>query len=496
MTLTFVVLQHGDIAMRIATASLGLALGLIGAAAQAQTLPAATKALAAEQVGSIEFSGTGRWYQFGQAPAPGLPWPPFDVSRYSSSIDYETASARVQITRRQVVEAGRVRPAPVEQNVDQYVSGSTAWNRAPQAGGTTVATAQPAAVEERQAEIWSTPQGFLRAARANGAQARSSSGNTEVSFTAGGKYRYVGTINARSEVERVQTWIANPILGDTLYETKFTDYKPYNGVLFPSHIVRSVGGHPVLDLQVAEVKLNPRVDLPVPAEVNPTPPAVTVTSNPLAPGVYYFTGGTHHSVVIEQRDHVVVVEGPLSEERSLAVIAKVKEVIPGKPIKYLINTHVHFDHSGGLRTFVDAGAIIVTAKANQAYYEKAWAAPRSLAPDRLAQSKKVAKFETFSNQHTLSDGQRKIELHEISGSGHNDAFALVYLPAEKILVEADAYTPTAANVPPPAVANPYSVNLYENIVKRKLDVVQIAALHGPRVASLADLRAFIGQASP
>jgi glyoxylase-like metal-dependent hydrolase (beta-lactamase superfamily II) len=251
-----------------------------------------------------------------------------------------------------------------------------------------------------------------------------------------------------------------------------------------------------LDLQVAEVKLNPRVDLPVPTEVTAAPPAITVTSNPLAPGVYYFTGGTHHSVVIEQRDHVVVVEAPLSEERSLAVIAKVRELIPAKPIKYLINTHVHFDHSGGLRTFVDAGAIIVTAKANQAYYEKAWAAPRSLAPDRLAQSKKVAKFETFSNQHTLSDGQRKIELHEISGSGHNDAFALVYLPAEKILVEADAYTPTAANVPPPAVANPYSVNLYENIVKRKLDVVQIAALHGPRVASLADLRAFIGQASP
>ena len=62
-----------------------------------------------------------------------------------------------------------------------------------------------------------------------------------------------------------------------------------------------------------------------------------MTAKPLAEGVIYLTGGTHHSVAIEQRDHVVLVEAPLNEERSLAVIAKVKEIIPGKPIKYLVN---------------------------------------------------------------------------------------------------------------------------------------------------------------
>ena len=76
-------------------------------------------------------------------------------------------------------------------------------------------------------------------------------------------------------------------------------------------------------------------------------------------------GGTHHSVAIDQADHIVVVEGPQNEARSEAVIAKVKETIPNKPIRYVINTHVHFDHSGGLRTYVDEGATIVTHAMNR-----------------------------------------------------------------------------------------------------------------------------------
>jgi len=183
----------------------------------------------------------------------------------------------------------------------------------------------------------------------------------------------------------------------------------------------------------------------------------------------------------------------LNEARSLAVIAKVKETIRNKPIKYLVNTHAHFDHSGGLRTYVDEGATIVTHEMNRPYYEQAWRAAHSLVPDRLEQSKKAPVFETFSDKHTLSDGGPTIEIYPIQGSGHNDAFAMVYLPAAKILVEVDAYTPAGADVPPPATPNPFSVNLYQNIDRLKLDVRQIAALHGPRLVTLADLRSAIGQ---
>ena len=141
---------------------------------------------------------------------------------------------------------------------------------------------------------------------------------------------------------------------------------------------------------------------------------------------------------------------------------------------------------------MDEGATIVTHQMNRPYYEQAWAAPRTLNPDRLAQSKKSAMFDTFTDKQVLTDGKRSIEIYPIAGSGHNDAFALVYLPAEKILVEADAYTPAAANAPPPAAPNPFSVNLNDNIQRLKLDVRQIAALHGPRLTTMADLRGAIG----
>lgn len=472
----------------------GLILHAFASSAGAASLQEAAQALDAGNVKTVSYSGTGLWFQFGQAPAPGLPWPPFNVSRFAADVDYGGASARVQIVRKQAVEPGRDRPIPVEQRADQYVNGGKAWNLAPaaQPGGAPVASAQFAAVEERVAEIWTTPHGFIKAAVASKACSKPSQGGVEVSFSPDGQHHYVGLINAKNQLVSARTWIDNPVLGDTLVEARFSDYKSFNGVAFPSHIVRVQGGHPVLDLNVADVKVNGDVSLAVPTEVaSATPPAVTVTSDKLADGVYYLKGGTHHSVAIEQRDHVVLVEAPLNEERSLAVIAKVKEIIPGKPIKYLVNTHAHFDHSGGLRTLVAEGATIVTHQGNVAYYKQAWAAPHKLVADKLASAPREAKFETFTDKLVLDDGQRKIEIHSLTGSSHNDAFALVYLPAEKIVVEVDAYTPLAANAPAPLSPNPYAVNLYNTITRLKLDVNQIAALHGPGVVGLNDLRAFI-----
>lgn len=477
-------------------AVVAIALAAAGCSKKPDALQAAAQALNVANTQSIEFSGTGSWYQFGQAPAPSLPWPQFELSQYVADINFDKASAQVQITRKQVVEPERVRPVPVEQKPQQFVSGDVAWNVAvpnnSPPGTAAVPAAQPAAVEERKAEIWATPHGFLKAAIANKASSKTVDGATEVSFTVGGKYRYVGTINAANELERVQTWIDNPILGDTLVDTRYSDYTDFGGVKFPAHIVRTQGGHPVLDLAVKEAKLNPAVEISVPAEVAQAKP-IEVKDTEIAKGVHYLTGGSHHSVAIEQDDHIIVVEAPLDEARSLAVIAKVKEVIPNKPIKYLVNTHQHFDHSGGLRSYVDEGATIVTHEGNKSFYEQAWAAPRSIRADKLAESKKTASFETFSGKHELSDGKRTVEIHEIAGNTHNDAFALIYLPAEKILIEADAYTPAAPGTPPPANVNPYSANLYDNVQKLKLDVQKIAALHGPGLVALADLQTAVGQ---
>lgn len=476
----------------------GVILAMAGAACgpRAGSLDGAAAALGVADLQSLEFSGAGRWYQFGQAPGPNLPWPQFDVSAYTAAVHFGAPAARVQMTRRQTVEPGRARPAPVEQRPVQLVSGGFAWNMAAPAGAApgaaAVAQATPAALEERTMEIWSTPQGFVKAALANNASSVAAGSGSEVRFTLGGKYRYEGTINAQNDVERVRTWIDNMVLGDTEVETVFSDYRDFGGVRFPGRVQRRQGGHPVLDLTISAVTANPALDIAVPDAVRSfTAPPVRVESELLAPGLYYLTGGSHHSLAVDQADHVVVVEAPQNEERSLAVIAKVKELIPGKPIRFLINSHVHFDHSGGLRTYVDEGATIVTHEANRAFYEAAWAAPRALNPDRLAGSKKAATFQTFTDKLVLTDGKRSIEVHAIAGNGHNDAFAMVYFPAEKILSEADAYSTPPPNTPPPATPNPFAVNLHDNIVRLKLDVARIAPIHG-RIGPLADLRTFIG----
>lgn len=476
------------------------AAGLASAAcSQPGTVEAASETLGVANLQSIEYSGTGTWYQFGQAPGPTLPWPQFDVSSFTAAIDYAAPGARVQMTRLQTVEPGRVRPTPVEQRVDQYVRGGSAWNMAvapgAAAGSPPAAQPQPAAVEERTVEIWATPHGFLKAAAANNATSTPiEGGGSDVTFTVDGR-QYKGRINAENQVERVETVIDNPVLGDTPAVFTYAEYRDFGGVMFPGRIGRSQGGHPTLEIEVSNVTANPTINLDVPAGVaGSTPPAVQATADQLAPGVYYMRGGSHHSLAIDQTDHIVVVEAPQNEARSEAVIAKVKETIPNKPIRYIVNTHVHFDHSGGLRTYVDEGATVVTHEANRRFYEQAWAAPRTLNPDRLARSRKEATFEVVSGgKHTLTDGRRTIEIHEIAGSGHNDGYLMVYLPREGILFESDAYTPGPPNAPPPAMPNPYAVNLYENIERLRLNVRQIAAGHGPRVASLADLRSAIGQ---
>lgn len=471
--------------------SVGLAMVLAGCSEPAGTLPAASKALDAEQTTSITFTGTGKWYQFGQAPVAGQAWPAFDVTAYTQTASYaDPAAGRVEITRLQIVDPNRTRPAFVEQKVDQYVVGTSAWNVAPNG-----AAAQPAAAEERAVEIWATPHGFLRAAAANKATVTAAEGGSEVAFSSG-KLKFTGSINAQNEVTRVRTAFDNPVTGDTPVEFTYSGYKDFNGVRFPSRIVRTQAGYPVLEIDVASVTKNPQVAYAVPDDVkNYTAPPINVEVEQLAAGVYYLRGGSHHSLLIDQTDHLVIVEGPQSEARGQAVIDKAKELVPGKPIRYVINTHVHFDHSGGLRPFIAEGATIVTHESVRPFYEAAWANPRTLNPDAASKSGKAAVFETVGDKHVLTDGTRPIEIHALQGSGHADGFLMVYLPNEKILTEADAWSPLAPDAPVPATPNPYNVNLYENIERLGLDVATIAPIHGRRV-TLADLRRDIGVPEP
>ena len=222
--------------------------------------------------------------------------------------------------------------------------------------------------------------------------------------------------------------------------------------------------------------------------------AVQVKTEKAAEGVWYVAGGTHHSVLVEMKDHLVVIEGPQNDARATAVIAEVKKTVPNKPIKYVVNSHHHFDHAGGLGPFVAEGATIITHDVNKAFFEQSLATPRTVEPDKLAQSGKKATVEGVKDKRVLSDDTRTVELYHIQGNLHNDGLLMAYLPKEKLLVEADVYTPAAPNTPPPAQPNPIQVNLHDNIERLKLSVEQILPLHG-RIVPLAELLKAIGKSS-
>ena len=193
-------------------------------------------------------------------------------------------------------------------------------------------------------------------------------------------------------------------------------------------------------------------------------------------------------------DHLVMIEGPLDDARAAAVIAEAKKLVPNKPIKYVVNTHHHFDHAGGLGAFAADGATIITHDVNKAFLEQSLAAPRTIQPDGLAQSGKKATVEGMQDKRVLSDGTHTVELYLIKGTVHGDGLIMAYLPKEKLLVEADVFTPAPPNAAALAQPNPAQVNLYDNIERLNLAVDQILPIHGRKVP-LAELQKSIGKSS-
>ena len=447
-------------------------------------LERAATAMGASGLKSIRYSGDGVGYTFGQAYKPGLAWPKITVRSFVRSVNYETGSMRDEVlfARAEGLGGGGY-PHVAPQRNEQYVSGGFAWNQvanAPVAG--------PRFTADRVHQMWITPQGVVKAAIKNNATVRQEKRNGQTyaaaSFAEPGRFKAVAFIGANGLIDRVESVFPDPVLGDTPAVTTYSEYRDFKGVKFPTRIVQAQGGFPVLDLTVREVEPNAAVDIQLPDAVKSA--TERVTADKVADGVWFIAGGSHNSVAIEMRDHLVLVEAPLGDARSGPVIDQVKQLAPGKPIRFVINSHSHFDHSGGLRAAAAEGATIVTQSGSKAYFDKAFAVRNTIAPDRLAKSGKKAKVVGVKDTMRMSDGTRTLDILRITGGGHSDAFLMVYLPKEKLLIEADAYTPLAPNAKPSATPNANNVNLVENIERRKLAVDRILPLHG-RVVPVSEL---------
>ena len=430
-----------------------------------------SKAMGADNLKTLQFSAMGSGAAtIGQNINPRTAWPVSRIKSYAYEADFGTNRSHVQFTR---LQNGS------EQPLTQYVSPDSSWNT--------------------QFDFWLSPFAFVKAAMAGNAAVRSETIDgmryNVVTLELQNRYKLVGYINEQNLVERVQTWIADNVTGDTLAEAWYGEYKDFGGIKFPTSIVKKQAGFPVLILAVSDVRSNGSVVVQPRAPIDtPALPTLSVVTEKIADGVFYLKGGTHHSVALEFADHIVMVEAPLNEERSLAVIAEVKKLFPDKPIRYLINTHHHSDHSGGLRTYVDEGATIITQETNKEFFESALSAPRTLSPDRLSRSKKKLVIEAVAEKKVLSDSLRTAEIHLIKDNPHSDGILMVFLPKERIVIEADVFTPAAAAAA--AASNRPTLNFVDNVEKLKFDFEKVLPLHGAGAVSRADLYAALGKPAP
>jgi glyoxylase-like metal-dependent hydrolase (beta-lactamase superfamily II) len=313
-------------------------------------------------------------------------------------------------------------------------------------------------------EFYITPWGFLKGAAANNATASRGKGNhtvltwsPTVKAPSGKAYVINGYVNEKNLIDRVETWFGENIMGDMLIVASYTGWKDFGGVMAPTKIVQTRGGWPFFEVDVMAAKANPPdvatlVPAPPPAGgrgggggggAPGGPPPLTVTSEKLGDGLYRLTtgNGSYDSVIVEFKDYVMMLEAGQSEARGLAYIAETKKLIPNKPIRYVMNTHPHSDHTGGLPPLVAEGATIITQKNNEEFLEKALNTPRTLLNDTLAKNPKKAKIEAVAEKKVYSDGTRTVEMYHVSPVPHSNGLMIAYIPKEKVLFQGDFSLP-------------------------------------------------------
>jgi glyoxylase-like metal-dependent hydrolase (beta-lactamase superfamily II) len=195
----------------------------------------------------------------------------------------------------------------------------------------------------------------------------------------------------------------------------------------------------------------------------------------LAPNVQMVQGGGANNLIVNTKDGIVVVDAPTDEGQSKWVIDAAKAKYPGKPIKTLVLTHHHMDHTGGMRSFVAEGANIIVPAQDKAYFEQAAKRPHTVDNDAQQKANKSANVEGVANTKSIKDDQEEITLLNIPNP-HVDGMFLVHLPKENILWVTDLVSPRG-----PVGRNPGTVAVGEALRKHNISGVLIAGGYGVTV---------------
>jgi glyoxylase-like metal-dependent hydrolase (beta-lactamase superfamily II) len=448
----------------------------------ASTLDAAEVALSVESVDSIAYTGSA-WRirnSFRQTPNASPPWLlRDDITNYRRALDLEQPASLA--TGETFAQNLFFAPAVAGVYLQNVPADQTAWGQ--------------------QLEIWLTPWGFLRGARANAAEESSQvvDGTRYSVLTwkspagqlapSGISYTVKGYIDPQNLVARVETWTEDAFMGDLQVTALYSDYAELDGVMVPRTIEQQRAGGGVFGVTVEDATVNPTnlaelLTPPPPAAATApamaTPPVEAVEQ--LAEGVHLVTGG-YVSLAVEFQDYVAVFEAGQSEARGQAIIDRVEAAIPAKPIRYVINSHPHSDHTAGLVPFVRRGITIVTHESNVPFLQMGLSTPRTL----LGQDTLDPQFEAAGESLVLEDASMRLELRHIPNR-HSDGMLVAFLPAQRVLFQADFTLPQTG-----AAANPFVISLAEYVRDSALDFDRYLAVHAAAVPQTkADLMTTIG----
>jgi glyoxylase-like metal-dependent hydrolase (beta-lactamase superfamily II) len=277
----------------------------------------------------------------------------------------------------------------------------------------------------------------------------------------------------------------DPVLGVIAIETVFSDWRPAGKLTLPYRCTDKVGGSVFIDMQARSITLNtqPPDSTFAPPEGMPVHKPEPFAVRPLAQDVYLIRGG-YNGLFVVFNDHVLVIEAGGGPGYTQNCINEIKKVAPNKPIRYLVATHFHFDHVGGVRSYIAEGTTIVTTPTAKTVIERS-ANATLLRPDALARNPRQPVIETITDKQVFEDGAHKVELYHFA-SPHAAEMIVAYLPKEKLLFEADLLdldTPENGV----AMAGADTVDLLERIARWGLQVEKIIPAHG-RLGTLDDLR--------
>ena len=423
-------------------------------------------------VKTFVIEGEGTHYQLGQDVAPGASGQTWAVTEYRRAIDVPAERARTELVR---VPKFTYWQGLAAQRQVQGVDKTIGYNV--NASGTPSRIAQ-AAADDRRAELLRHPVVAVRAALDPAARltnVRNEGAESIVDVVTSDGRSFTLAIDASTKLPtRVSTAGNNVNLGDVTITTTFADYQNVGGLQLPSRLTTKTDQFTTADVRVTRQSVdadagNLAAPAAVAAAVPPAPQPPKVTVEEVSRGVWLLAGGSHHSALVEFSDHLMLIDAPQNDARTLAVIARARELRPGKPLTHVVNSHHHFDHSGGVRAAVSEGLTIITHEGNVAFLEEMVKRPHTRAPDALAKNPQPLKIEAVGDERVITDGTMTVHLYAAPGE-HSETMLMAYLPRDRALVVIDVYEPGKG-------PHMFLRQFVDDLKKRNLRVERIVPLH-------------------